>query len=145
VGDFVRVTLITLLAVAVSYTFAVLRVPPQGTLGFFSIDALLLGFLVVGVRSTYRVLEYFRPSENTASGTALIYGAGQNGQLILRELLRNPQLGLRPIGFLDDDPALHHRMVQRVPVLGSGEELKFVIDSRAGYFCIAWGSPIDAG
>ena len=126
-----------------SYIFAVLRVPPQGTLGFFSIDALLLGFLVVGVRSTYRVLEYFRPSESTASGTALIYGAGQNGQLILRELLRNPQLGLRPIGFLDDDPALHHRMVQRVPVLGSGEELKFVIDSQPVSALILSSSRLD--
>ena len=132
VGDLMRVVWVALLAVALSYAFAVLRIPPKGTLGFFLIDALALGTVVVGVRSTYRVLEYLLPGENTpTSGTALIYGAGQDGQLIVRELLRNPRLGLQPVGFLDDDPALHGRMVQRVPVLDSGEDLKFVIDSQS--------------
>jgi UDP-GlcNAc:undecaprenyl-phosphate GlcNAc-1-phosphate transferase len=132
VGDLIRVAWVTLLAVALSYAFVVLRIPPKGTLGFFSIDALVLGAVVVGVRSTYRVLEYLLPGENaTTNGTALIYGAGQDGQLIVRELLRNPRLGLQPIGFLDDDPALHGRMVQRVPVLDCGEDLKFVIDSQS--------------
>jgi UDP-GlcNAc:undecaprenyl-phosphate GlcNAc-1-phosphate transferase len=130
VGDLIRGAWVTLLAVTLSYALAVLRIPPEGTLGFFSIDALALVTVVVGVRSTYRVLEYLRPGENATSGTALIYGAGQNGQLILRELLRNPRLGLQPVGFLDDDPALLNRMVQRVPVLGSGEDLKYVIDSQ---------------
>ncbi len=34
----------------------------------------------------------------------LIVGGGEGGRLVVRELLRNPQLGLRPVGFLDDDP-----------------------------------------
>jgi UDP-GlcNAc:undecaprenyl-phosphate/decaprenyl-phosphate GlcNAc-1-phosphate transferase len=130
VGDLIHVAWVTLLAVALSYVCAVLRLPPQGTPGFFAIDALALGTLVVSVRSTYRVLEYLLPDETAASGTALIYGAGQDGQLLLRELQRHPHLELQPIGFLDDDPTLHHRMVQRVPVLGSGEALKGVIDRQ---------------
>jgi UDP-GlcNAc:undecaprenyl-phosphate GlcNAc-1-phosphate transferase len=130
VGDLMHVAGVTLLAVALSYAFAVLYIPPQGTPGFFAIDALALGTLVVSVRSMYRVLEYLLPGETATSGTALIYGAGQDGQLLLRELRRHPHLGLQPIGFLDDDPTLHHRMVQRVPVLGSGEALKSVIDRQ---------------
>jgi FlaA1/EpsC-like NDP-sugar epimerase len=35
---------------------------------------------------------------------ALIIGGGEGGRLVVRELLRNPQLLLRPVGFLDDDP-----------------------------------------
>jgi len=131
VGDLMRVAWVALSAVALSYAIAVLRIPPGGTLGFFLIDAVMLGALVVGVRSTYRVLEYLLPGDNPTSGTALIYGAGQDGQLILQQLLRNPQLGLQPIGFLDDDPALHSRIVQRVPVLGSGAKLKTVIETRS--------------
>jgi FlaA1/EpsC-like NDP-sugar epimerase len=34
----------------------------------------------------------------------LVVGGGEGGRLVVRELLRNPQLGLRPVGFLDDDP-----------------------------------------
>ena len=35
----------------------------------------------------------------------LIVGGGEGGRLVVRELLRNKSLGLRPVGFLDDDPA----------------------------------------
>jgi FlaA1/EpsC-like NDP-sugar epimerase len=34
----------------------------------------------------------------------LIVGGGQGGRLVARELVRNPQLRLRPVGFVDDDP-----------------------------------------
>jgi FlaA1/EpsC-like NDP-sugar epimerase len=34
----------------------------------------------------------------------LIIGGGEGGHLVVRELMRNPALGLRPVGFLDDDP-----------------------------------------
>ncbi len=34
----------------------------------------------------------------------LIVGGGEGGRLVVRELMRNPQLGLTPVGFLDDDP-----------------------------------------
>ncbi len=34
----------------------------------------------------------------------LIVGGGEGGRLVVRELMRNPALGLRPVGFLDDDP-----------------------------------------
>jgi FlaA1/EpsC-like NDP-sugar epimerase len=34
----------------------------------------------------------------------LIVGGGDGGRLVARELIRNRQLGLRPVGFVDDDP-----------------------------------------
>ncbi len=50
---------------------------------------------------------------------ALIVGAGAAGELIVKELLAHPQLGLNPIGFVDDDVSKHgHRMHDRL-VLGS--------------------------
>ena len=36
--------------------------------------------------------------------SVLIVGAGDGGHLLLRELLKNPELGYRPVGFVDDDP-----------------------------------------
>jgi FlaA1/EpsC-like NDP-sugar epimerase len=35
----------------------------------------------------------------------LIVGAGEGGRLVVRELIRNPDLRLRPVGFVDDDPS----------------------------------------
>ncbi|HWE58957.1 MAG TPA: nucleoside-diphosphate sugar epimerase/dehydratase [Solirubrobacteraceae bacterium] len=43
---------------------------------------------------------------HVAKGTrdVLIVGAGEGGRLVVRELLRNPELRMRPVGFIDDDP-----------------------------------------
>ena len=40
----------------------------------------------------------------TGAREVLIVGGGEGGRLVVRELLRNKSLGLRPVGFLDDDP-----------------------------------------
>jgi FlaA1/EpsC-like NDP-sugar epimerase len=49
---------------------------------------------------------------------ALIVGAGAAGEMIVKELLTHPALGLNPIGFVDDDRSKHgHRMCD-LPVLG---------------------------
>jgi FlaA1/EpsC-like NDP-sugar epimerase len=40
----------------------------------------------------------------TARREMLVVGGGEGGHLVVRELMRNPGLGMRPVGFLDDDP-----------------------------------------
>ena len=52
----------------------------------------------------------------TATPT-LILGAGRIGRLTARRLLNEPELGLRPVGFLDDDPMADDGPPQ-LPVLG---------------------------
>jgi FlaA1/EpsC-like NDP-sugar epimerase len=60
----------------------------------------------------------------------LIVGAGEGGQLVLREMIRNPQLGYRPVGFVDDDPRKQGmRLEKRLKVLGStGADFSRVLD-----------------
>src|SRR5579875_1778805 len=41
---------------------------------------------------------------STIRREVLVVGGGEGGHLVVRELMRNPQLGMRPVGFLDDDP-----------------------------------------
>ncbi len=48
----------------------------------------------------------------------LIVGAGEAGALIAREMLRHPEAGLRPVGFLDDDPSKHHMRIAGSRVFG---------------------------
>ena len=55
---------------------------------------------------------------------ALVAGAGAAGGLIVRELLDNPQLGLVPVGFIDDDTTKHKHRLANVPVLGPVSQLK---------------------
>ena len=56
-------------------------------------------------RSLYerRPLGAFGPGGGSERNV-LIVGAGDGGRLVLREILRNRELGLQPVGFVDDDP-----------------------------------------
>jgi UDP-GlcNAc:undecaprenyl-phosphate GlcNAc-1-phosphate transferase len=42
---------------------------------------------------------------------ALIYGAGDGGELVLRELRKNPEWNIIPVGFLDDDPLKREKTI----------------------------------
>jgi FlaA1/EpsC-like NDP-sugar epimerase len=61
----------------------------------------------------------------------LIVGGGDGGRLVVRELVRNPQLRLRPVGFVDDDPrklGLKDEYGLRVLGTTSAEDLARVLD-----------------
>ena len=58
----------------------------------------------------------------------LIVGAGDGGRLVLREILRNPELGLKPVGFVDDDPTKKRLRIDGVKVLGTTGELGRILD-----------------
>ncbi|TMK39148.1 MAG: polysaccharide biosynthesis protein [Actinobacteria bacterium] len=74
-----------------------------------------------------RPLSGFRADKDARS--VLIVGAGDGGRLVLREILRNRPLGLKPVGFMDDDPTKHGIRVQGVRVLGdTGDDLARIID-----------------
>src|SRR5215213_1456967 len=61
--------------------------------------------------------------------SVLIVGAGDGGRLLLREILRNPELGYRPVGFIDDDPRKQGERIERgLRVLGATPELGHVLD-----------------
>ena len=69
---------------------------------------LLLGFaLLAGARFvTYMIAEGRVRSIGVHKGTrqVLVVGAGEGARLVVRELMRNPELQMRPVGFTDDDP-----------------------------------------
>jgi FlaA1/EpsC-like NDP-sugar epimerase len=61
----------------------------------------------------------------------LIVGAGEGGRLVVRELLRNPGLRMRPVGFIDDDPRKRQlKDAYGLRVLGTTrqDELERVLD-----------------
>ena len=65
-----------------------------------------------------RPLRGFRARRDARS--VLIVGAGDGGRLLLREILRNPELGYRPVGFVDDDPRKQRARIDRgLSVLGT--------------------------
>jgi FlaA1/EpsC-like NDP-sugar epimerase len=57
----------------------------------------------------------------------LILGAGEAGSLVARELHKNPQLGLRPVAFLDDAVAKNNKRILGIPVRGPLSSLEAVV------------------
>jgi len=85
---------------------------------------LLLG----GVRIVDRILferSQLRHNRKAQSSTkqVLIVGAGEAGTMLAREMLRHPESGLVPVGFLDDDPSKQRQRFVGLPVLGRIEDL----------------------
>src|ERR671922_1583356 len=78
-----------------------------------------------------RVALHWSQSQARRHGEALrptlIVGAGRVGRLTARRLLEHPELGLRPIGFLDKEP-LDDKAELRLPVLGSSWDLDRVVE-----------------
>ena len=87
------------------------------------IDWMTVTLGIIGTRFGFRGLRQYLASRRRDGRRVLLYGAGDAGLLVLRELRQNPDLNLTPIGFLDDDPLKQGQRVQGLPVLGSGEEL----------------------
>jgi UDP-GlcNAc:undecaprenyl-phosphate GlcNAc-1-phosphate transferase len=90
----------------------------------FILDALILFVLVAATRSSFRILETLTKRVRSAGPGArtLIYGAGDAGELLLRELGGNRSLELSPVAFFDDDPRKAGRAMRSMPVLGGDFE-----------------------
>jgi FlaA1/EpsC-like NDP-sugar epimerase len=99
--------------------------------GVLALHGLLTLALMVGVRVLTRAA-YERPLHayrgRRDARSVVIVGAGDGGRLLLREILRNPGLGYRPVGFVDDDPRKRRARIDRVEVLGTTEDLPRVLE-----------------
>jgi FlaA1/EpsC-like NDP-sugar epimerase len=97
------------------------------------IDWILSLLAVGGLRFSYRLIaESQSTSQQSASRVrrVLIAGAGDAGALVVREMQRNPQANLRPVGFVDDDPAKQKQEIHGTPVIGKLDELAQLIELK---------------
>src|SRR4029450_12649948 len=93
----------------------------------FIIDAILMFMFLAGSRMAFRLFRQMIPVARSAEGRrVLIYGAGDGGELLLRELLNNRALKYSPIGFLDDDPSKTGKLIHGLKVYGGNGDLNSV-------------------
>jgi FlaA1/EpsC-like NDP-sugar epimerase len=110
-----------------------------GTSGFPR-SAIVIEFLIsLMVLGGIRFASRIRQEELDVSGPSavagpprpvLIYGAGEAGALLVREMRRNRALRLEPVAFLDDDPSKRGQQIYGVEVVGSLKDLPRVVAER---------------
>ncbi len=133
------VSVASLVAVVVLYLWRPVdnwRVPR----GIIAIDWLFVLALVTGARLLARTI-IERPGRGrfVARGReVLIVGAGDAGQLVIREMLKTPRLGYTPTGLVDDDPRKKNMRLNGVRVLGTTDQLpRLLAENRTDEVIIA--------
>jgi UDP-GlcNAc:undecaprenyl-phosphate GlcNAc-1-phosphate transferase len=97
----------------------------------FIINAALLTLAVGITRVSFRLMAVLivgQRSPKPGSRPVLIYGAGDSGELLVRELLQNPVHQYEPVAFIDDDPGKAGKVLRGYRIFESSSLSKLVAD-----------------
>lgn len=93
----------------------------------FILDAVMLLFGLVASRMAFRLIRQVLPNRPLGdTRRILIYGAGDGGEMILRELKNNSDWRYTPVGFIDDDPAKTNKVIHGLRVYETNGSLRSV-------------------
>lgn len=128
IGDFITFTkgvvggtVLSVVAVLLVYRFE------NFSRAVFIIDCLILLFSIAASRMAFRLIRELLPTPHHAGGTpVLIYGAGDGGEMVLRELRNNPEWNYKPVGFIDDDPLKLQKVINGLKVFNANGDLRTV-------------------
>ncbi len=92
-------------------------------------DFLLTLFLIAGARLAVRlIVERPTHGHRLPKHEVLVIGAGSGGQMVVREMHLNPNLGATAIGFVDDDARKQGMRMLGLKVLGTTAQIETILD-----------------
>jgi UDP-GlcNAc:undecaprenyl-phosphate GlcNAc-1-phosphate transferase len=132
VEDLLRYAKVTLGSVILVALASILFLPAgANSLALFILFAVYLFLGLAASRSSFKILDQLSSQQARAEEErVIICGAGDAGEMALRWILMNPELGYRPVGFLDDDPFKTGRQIHGVDILGSLEQLEAILEEK---------------
>lgn len=111
-------------AIAIAALTALMPVFHVFPLTVLVIDWMTLLLLLGGARLLIHVIrEYLAGLSEVKGKRVVIVGAGDAGELVLREMRSNVRLGCVPVAFFDDDPEKQGRRIHGIPVLGGRDKI----------------------
>lgn len=121
IGKSIAIAVVILAALIYYFTHI-----PRSVLPIYSV--LLLIFLG-GPRLIYRWLKDYKFTDSLKK-RALVIGAGDAGEQLVRELFRLHQGDYLPVGFIDDNPRKHGREIHGLRVLGGTSEVTEIVSKH---------------
>ncbi|PKK90112.1 MAG: nucleoside-diphosphate sugar epimerase [Candidatus Wallbacteria bacterium HGW-Wallbacteria-1] len=95
------------------------------------IDWMVTLILVCFGRFSIRFIREMAANTGEGSRKVLIYGAGDAGTMIYREMMTNPNSSYTPVGFIDDDKGKQGRNIGHLTVLGRIDDMERIRDTKA--------------
>ncbi|HEX6983557.1 MAG TPA: hypothetical protein VF181_12430 [Balneolaceae bacterium] len=92
--------------------------PFISALQFLVLDFYLLLTFTLGIRIAYQALSYWFNRYKKTGENVLIYGANENGTMILHKINNSSNSKFKVLGFLDDDCDMEGKLIYGYPVLG---------------------------
>ncbi|MGP5710181.1 polysaccharide biosynthesis protein [Brachybacterium alimentarium] len=129
VGSLDELRTITVVTLAAWLVFAIVvlatvAIPRSVVLAVFPTVLLLIG----GTRLAFRQAVEHRAGPAGTATPVLLYGAGELGHSVVRQMIVDPLSEFRPVGFLDDDPRKKRFVIGGLRVLGTGQDLARVAE-----------------
>jgi len=93
----------------------------------FFIDWMLLLFLILGSRFLFRIVGEFLLNLRKGIKNILIFGAGDTGEMVIREIKKNKFMHYNVLGFIDDNPKKIGSRIHGVSVLGDRSKMKQLV------------------
>jgi UDP-GlcNAc:undecaprenyl-phosphate/decaprenyl-phosphate GlcNAc-1-phosphate transferase len=97
----------------------------------FVIDFLLTTGFLLGTRGSFRIFLDTMKRRTKSGKPVIIYGAGQGGEILLREILNNENIEISPIGFIDDDVLKTGKKLLGYTVLGTFNDLEKLCEKHS--------------
>ena len=125
VSEMIRLVAASFLS-SVIHTVGITVLFQRMPLTYYLIGSLLQFFLLGAVRFAYRMLRYEMRQHTQASealGRVMLIGAGDAGQMILRDMSQTDRLENKAVCVIDDDPNKWGRYIEGIPVVGGRDDI----------------------
>lgn len=96
----------------------------QTNIRLLSVTWLLHILLIGGSRFCWRIYRDAYMQRDEHKTRTLIIGAGSAGTMVARQLLKNNDVSLKPVAFIDDDRKKLHLDILGIPVVGGVEHIE---------------------
>ncbi|MBS1704709.1 MAG: polysaccharide biosynthesis protein [Armatimonadetes bacterium] len=132
--DFVNLVVVVVIASGALVAIEQLLAFTQSIRGLVLLP-LMFGFIAVSFLSGVRIIQRQYDWQVAISGRrgkkrTLIVGAGDAGELIVREMTRSSHSEHLPVGFVDDDPSKRYLRIHGVRVFGTTGQLPHLVQKH---------------